>query len=332
MHFSKSVFAYKDFANNNLHSLVSTVSPITKVTMSKIQVILHLMKMVSMTHCEPILVSTLTGDQEDTCSVYPLCSEDYGEGRHEILEDCQKFFECKINVDGTYTQRNMMCEDNLVYTDKLGGCGDPAQAPECQQFENLKCKLECPRIYFTSLGISSSSQPEALGCYRLKGSKDLNRVAYYENSNKLTLTPYPANIWVSWYITANTKCPYSGLLVNERDRYVRCPRSQWRGWDVRTGGGLVQDEDINTTCLSGDEEIQPSTTTTSTITSTTTITASTTTLTTTSTSTTTTTVTTTTTTTTTTTSTTTTSTSTTTTTINPELEGKQKVFNIDIYS
>ena len=47
---------------------------------------------------------------------------------------------------------------------------------------------------------------------RLKGSKNLNRgrVAYYENSNKLTLTPYPAMIWVSWHITANTKWKNKG--------------------------------------------------------------------------------------------------------------------------
>ena len=158
-----------------------------------IKVILPIM-LVSLTHTEPRLVSNLTGDQEDTCSVYPRCSEEYGPGKHEILEDCQRFFECEINVDGTYTQSNKMCEDNLVFTEKLGTCGDPSLAPECKEFENLKCKLECPRIYFTSSGISSSSQPEALGCFRLKGSKDLNRVAFYENSHKLTLTPYPVNI------------------------------------------------------------------------------------------------------------------------------------------
>ena len=269
--------------------------------------------MVALTHNEPLLLKTLIGAQEDSCSIYPQCSEEYGEGKHEILEDCQRFFECDRHEDGTYTQRNMMCEDNLVYTDNLGRCGDPALAPECQQFQNLKCKVECPRIYFASSGISSLSQPESLGCFRLKGSKDLNRVAFYENANKLTLTPYPANIWVSWYITANTKCPYSGLLVNEQDRYVRCPRSQWRGWEVRTaGGGLVRDEDIATTCLSGDEEMQTSTTSSTILTSkstpstTTTTTSTTTSTTTTSTS---------------------TSTSTTTTTTNVITKGKQQFFD-----
>ena len=241
-----------------------------------IHFIFSLMMVVTITRSEPLLVSSLTGEQEDTCSIYPVCS-DYGQGKHQILEDCRRYFECERQADGTFTQRNWMCEDNLVFTDKHGRCGDPNLAPECKEFENLKCKLECPRIYFSSSGLSSSSQPESLGCFRLKGSKDLNRVAFYENPNKLTLTPYPAMIWVSWYITANTKCPYSGRLVNEQDKYVRCPRSGWRGWEVRTGGGLVRDEDIVTTCLSGEEEIQPSTsstttTTTSTLTSSTTTT------------------------------------------------------------
>ena len=248
-----------------------------------IQLLFSLM-MVALTISEPLLVSTITGEQEDTCSIYPLCS-DYGQGKHQILEDCRRYFECDRLDDGTYTQRNWMCEDNLVFTDKLGRCEEPGLAPECKEFENLKCKLECPRIHFTSSGISSSSQPESLGCFRLKGSKDLNRVAYYENSNKLTLTPYPAMIWVSWHITANTKCPYSGRLVNEQDKYVQCPRSGWRGWEVRTSGGQVRDEDIVTTCLSGEDEIQPSTTSTtitstSTPTTTTTMTTTTTTITT----------------------------------------------------
>ena len=91
---------------------------------------------------------------------------------HEILEDCQHYFECERQDDETFIQRNWMCEDNLVFTNKLGRCSDPDQAPECKAFENLKCKLECPRIFFTSSGIASSSQPESLGCYRLKGSKD----------------------------------------------------------------------------------------------------------------------------------------------------------------
>ena len=264
----------KTFLYWSVHILQSVLIRFYKM----IHFIFPLMMMVAMASSEPIMVSSLTGEQEDTCSIYPLCSSDYGQGKHQILEDCRRFFECKRQADGTYTQTNWICSDNLVFTDNLGRCGDPGLAPECKQFENLKCKLECPRIFFTSSGISSSSQPESLGCFRLKGSKDLNRVAYYENSNKLTLTPYPAMIWVSWHVTANTKCPYSGRLVNEQDKYVRCPRSDWRGWEVRTSGGLVRDEDLVTTCLSGDEEIHTSTTSTSrtTITSPTTTTSTTT--------------------------------------------------------
>ena len=60
---------------------------------------------------------------------------------------------------------------------------------------------------------------------------------------------------------------------------MRCPRSDWRGWDVRTGGGLVRDNDIVTQCLMGEDGIEPSTTTTikTTTTSTTTKTTTTTT-------------------------------------------------------
>ena len=174
-----------------------------------------------------------------------------------------------------------MCLDNMVFSNKLGRCGDPDLAPECKDFENIKCKLECPRIFFSSKGSAAPTHPESLGCFRLKGSKDLNRVAFYENSQKLTLTPFPANIWVSWHVTANTKCPYSGIMVNEQDKYLSCPRSQWDGWDIRTGGELVRDPDIVTRCLYGDEEIQPSTSTTTTTTTVTVTSTSTTTTTTT---------------------------------------------------
>ena len=180
---------------------------------------------------------------------YPRC-EDQGPGTHQILEDCKRFLQCELQDDGSYIQRNLRCPDNLAYTDKIGHCDDKELATECIEFQNLKCKIECPRIHFSSTGLSSTAQPESLGCFRLKGSKDLNRVAFYENSHKLTLTPFPAMVWVSWYITANTRCPYSGLLVNEEDRYVRCPRSDWAGWEVRTGEGLARDGDIVTRCLS----------------------------------------------------------------------------------
>ena len=228
---------------------------------------------------EPLLVSSFTGEQEDTCSIYPLCSEELGPGSHEILEDCQRFFRCERLADGKFKQSNLMCEGNTVFTNKLGRCGDPEEAPECAKFNDLKCKLECLRIHFTSSGLSATEHPDALKCFRLKGSKDINRAAYYENPHHLTLTPYPTNIWVSWHVTANIKCPYSGILVNEQDKYLSCPHSDWKGWEIKTGGRLVRDKDIVTTCLSGDEEITLSTTTTATTTATTatTITSSTTT-------------------------------------------------------
>ena len=89
-----------------------------------IHFIFSLMMVVTMTRSEPLLVSTLTGEQEDTCSIYPVCS-DYGQGKHQILEDCRRYFECERQAYGTFTQRNWMCEDNLLFTDKLGRCETP---------------------------------------------------------------------------------------------------------------------------------------------------------------------------------------------------------------
>ena len=130
---------------------------------------------VKCTNLHALLVETLSlsGDVEDNCSIYPVCS-DYGTGTHQILEDCRRYFECELDGDGSsYIQKNMICPGDLVYTNKLGKCGDRNLAKECTDFENLKCKDECPRIYFSSSG-SSSTQPESLGCFRLSGSKDLN--------------------------------------------------------------------------------------------------------------------------------------------------------------
>ena len=73
----------------------------------------------------------------------------------------------------------------------------------------------------------------------------------------------------SWYITANTRCPYSGAMVNEQEKYVQCPRSGWGGWEVRGPNGMVRDDTIQTQCFDGDDggtttTIISSTTTTST--------------------------------------------------------------------
>ena len=74
---------------------------------------------------------------------------------------------------------------------------EPALAPaECAAWQQLKCAAECPRVLVTSTGPALQLQPQALGCFRLRGSRDLNRAAYYENTEGLTLTPYPALIWI----------------------------------------------------------------------------------------------------------------------------------------
>ena len=68
-----------------------------------IQVPIILVMGMTVTCLEPRLVETLTGKQEDLCSIYPLCA-DYGPGKHEILEDCTKYIECEEQPDGFYTR------------------------------------------------------------------------------------------------------------------------------------------------------------------------------------------------------------------------------------
>ena len=119
-------------------------------------------------------------------------------------------------------QTNLQCRRPLVYSPALTQCVEPALAPaECAAWQQLKCAAECPRVLVTSTGPALQLQPQALGCFRLRGSRDLNRAAYYENTAGLTLTPYPALVWVSWHVTANTRCPYSGEITNEQEEYVQ---------------------------------------------------------------------------------------------------------------
>ena len=84
----------------------------------------------------------------------------------------------------TDTQGDRMCDDNMVFTDKLG--------------------LGMPSNIFFLNGLAPSTHPQSLECFRLIGFKDFCRSAFHENSNKLTLTPFPVNILMSWHITANS--------------------------------------------------------------------------------------------------------------------------------
>ena len=109
----------------------STMSLIIQITWSLVIV------MTGLSCSEPLLVETLTGEQEDLCSIYPRC-QDHGPGTHEIQEDCQRYFECELLGDGTYIQRNMTCLD--VSQVRSLQSRDSDLAPECTEFKNLKCK------------------------------------------------------------------------------------------------------------------------------------------------------------------------------------------------
>ena len=50
-----------------------------------------------------VVVEVITGEHEDDCGIYPPCKQ-YGDGCHEILEDCRRYINCTLGPDGHYTQ------------------------------------------------------------------------------------------------------------------------------------------------------------------------------------------------------------------------------------
>ena len=90
---------------------------------------------------------------------------------------------------------------------------------------------------------------------------------------------YPKVIFFfKYYASKEKRAVEYSLIFSEFCCYKggQIPLTSKLGSLVRTGGSLVRDEDIVTTCLSGDEEIQPSTTTSTSIKSTETTTTTTT--------------------------------------------------------
>ena len=86
-------------------------------------------------------------------------------------------------------QTNLQCPRSLVYSPAHTQCVEPALAPaECAAWQQLKCAAECPRVLVTSTGPAQEHQPQALGCFRLRGSRDLNRATYCENPAGLKRT------------------------------------------------------------------------------------------------------------------------------------------------
>ena len=50
-----------------------------------------------------VVVEVISGEHEDDCGIYPPCKQ-YGEGCHEILEDCRRYINCTLGNDGHYIQ------------------------------------------------------------------------------------------------------------------------------------------------------------------------------------------------------------------------------------
>ena len=111
---------------------------------------------------DPILVDTIDGDHEDLCSLYPTCRE-YGPGTHQILEDCNRYFECILKDDNTYLQKNWQCPEERFFSRQDNHCV-ASELEECESFQNLKCFHVCPRIMFTST--DPALDKNTIGCFR----------------------------------------------------------------------------------------------------------------------------------------------------------------------
>ena len=139
------------------------------------------------TSTDPMVVEVITGPGEDSCGVYPVCRE---EGSWAVVEDCTRFYTCSPQPGSRgWVQTNLQCPRPLVYSPAHTQCVEPALAPaECAAWQQLKCAAECPRVLVTSTGPAQEHQPQALGCFRLRGSRDLNRATYCENPAGLKRT------------------------------------------------------------------------------------------------------------------------------------------------
>ena len=136
----------------------------------------------------PNIVEIIRGDAEDDCGIYPRCRQ-FGEGTHEILENCNRYFNCTLQPDGTYLQYNLQCPDDLAFTEEYGSCLPFDQALKCTYFHDTKCFAQCPRVYLEYVRPALEHQERSLGCFRLKGSKIGNSMPYYQNINSQYLTP-----------------------------------------------------------------------------------------------------------------------------------------------
>ena len=161
-----------------------------------------------LTFVTPHVVDIIQGDAVDDCGIYPRCRQ-FGEGTHEILENCNRYFNCTLQPDGTYLQYNLQCPEDLAFTEEYGSCVPINQASKCSYFQDTKCFAQCPRVNLASTGPALEHQERSLGCFRLGGSKIGNSMPYYQNINSQYLTPdaYSTIGIVHWIISSQYQNP-----------------------------------------------------------------------------------------------------------------------------
>ena len=98
-------------------------------------------------------------------------------------------------------------------------------------------------------------QERALGCFRLGGAKVGNTLVWYQNMNRLYLTPDAiSTVLIKHWLIGESINPFNGGIKNEKYDYINCPYDGWDGWEVDTGlGNWAPDDSIVTKCHIGDE-------------------------------------------------------------------------------
>jgi len=199
------------------------------------------------------LISQALGNHEDSCGIYPPCSD---EGVFQILEDCTKYVICDRDGQGGWNQQNMVCPGDLVYAEEYGECVEWDRATECKNFQNTPCFISCPRVYLESTGYALEYQEFRLGCFRLSGSYSGGMPYYKSGFNGQFLAPdqYSTVARVAWLVGESFGATNGGIK-NDKFDWVRCPFTGWnQGWEADKGlGHWLEDNTFKTTCYSGDQ-------------------------------------------------------------------------------
>ena len=202
-----------------------------------------------------VVVEVISGEHEDDCGIYPPCKQ-FGEGCHEILEDCRRYINCTLATDtGHYTQYNMVCPGDLVYANEYSDCVEYDRATDCKVFQGTPCLNQCPRVMLESTGLALNNKENLLGCFRLQGSKVGNTLVEYQNMNRFYLTPDAfSTVFISHWLISEQQNPINGGIKNEKYDYIHCPYDNWDGWEVDSGHGTwEEDNTMKTTCHIGSE-------------------------------------------------------------------------------